>query len=530
MADLEADFANGDDDDDSKSPSDASKQGDQQVASIHSASKLLANLKPVMDEIRQIIDTVEPLEDNENIEETREYQLLLKANNLSESMDSEQAAVHKFIRDHYTARFPYLDDLVKNPVDYAKTVAIIKNGPLDDIKTIAAKTDNDLGVPLNRIISAPTVMVVTVEASRINTEPLSDDEMAKIVAACHNMIAFDNHRRLITEFTQTRMEKFAPNLTALVGSLTAAQLINYSNGLISLSEKPACNVPAMGNNKASGLGFATNVGIRNQGFLYHSPTVENVRDEHKKQAMRIVAAKVILAARIDRVHAHKDGAQGLAMRAQIDAQLDKIAEPPGQKGVRALPAPDDKPSRKRGGRRARKAKEATAQTEMSKAANRMAFGKEEKEVGYGDSVKGMGMIGASDTGRLRATQIDVRTRAKLSKKNPGWGGATEGSTTNLESFGDQASVLAARGLKVAGLGTALPGHTGTSSIAFTPVQGIELVDPNARKRKVEANDRWFNGGTFTQIGGAGTAQPLVKKDAAGFKVPMLPNKKQKTDN
>ena len=56
-------------------------------------------------------------------------------------------------------------------------------------------------------------------------------------------------------------------------------------------------------------------------------------------------------------------------------------------------------------------------TELRKAQNRMAFGKEEAETGYGtgDSTKGMGMIGSTDTGRVRAQQIDQRTRAKLSK-------------------------------------------------------------------------------------------------------------------
>jgi len=198
--------------------------------------------------------------------------------------------------------------------------------------------------------------------------------------------------------------------------------------------------------------------------------------------------------------------------------------------VIALPVPDEKPSRKRGGRRARKAKEATAMTEIRKAQNRMTFGKEEKEVGYGDSVKGMGMIGATDTGRLRAQQIDPKTRAKLSKKNPGWGGDTTlGAASSLKGFGagGTATSLRAQGLRTGGVG--LGGGAGTNSIAFTPVQGLELVDPRAReemnrKRKAE-DDRWFKGGSFTQLNGSSS-----KVDAGGFKVPALPMKKPKTDS
>jgi U4/U6 small nuclear ribonucleoprotein PRP31 len=177
----------------------------------------------------------------------------------------------------------------------------------------------------------------------------------------------------------------------------------------------------------------------------------------------------------------------------------------------------------------RKAKEATAMTEIRMAQNRMAFGKEEKEVGYGDSVKGMGMIGATDTGRLRAQQIDPKTRAKLSKKQgAGWGGDTTlGVASSLKGFGGSgtATSLRAQGLRTNGVGL---GGAGTSSIAFTPVQGLELVDPKAReemnrKRKAD-EDRWFKGGSFTQLGGSS------KVDAGGFKVPALPNKKPKTDS
>ncbi|KAI4265177.1 MAG: hypothetical protein L6R38_009605, partial [Xanthoria sp. 2 TBL-2021] len=57
--------------------------------------------------------------------------------------------------------------------------------------------------------------------------------------------------------------------------------------------------------------------------------------------------------------------------------------------------------------------------------------------------------------------------------------------------------------------------------------GLELVDPkikNELKRKrEEENDRWFKGGTFTQVGGGGGGGAgSGKVDAGGFKVPALP--------
>ena len=184
-------------------------------------------------------------------------------------------------------------------------------------------------------------------------------------------------------------------------------------------------------------------------------------------------------------------------------------------------------------------------TDLRKAQNRMAFGKEEVEVGYGnsDGTKGLGMIGAQDDGRIRATQIDQRTRAKLSKKNPGWGGTTPamgGTSTSLRGFGGTTSMLkGSAGLRTTGVGSGLRTQVGSatggmmSTVAFTPVQGLELVDPKMRaerERKMKAEeDRWFKGGTFTQIGGGaanGGGAGEAKLDSAGFKIPALPGVKK----
>jgi U4/U6 small nuclear ribonucleoprotein PRP31 len=41
----------------------------------------------------------------------------------------------------------------------------------------------------------------------------------------------------------------------------------------------------------------------------------------------------------------------------------------------------------------------------------------------------------------------------------------------------------------------------STSLSFTPVQGIEIVTPSlsAAQRVQAANDRWFAGGTFTHV-------------------------------
>ncbi|XWW93174.1 hypothetical protein V2A60_001103 [Cordyceps javanica] len=509
------------------------------VKDVRSVASLMATLEPILEKIAQYQSQPATQTTVGNIEDHPEYHLLTQSNSLSTQIDGEVALVHKFIRDHYSTRFPELERLVTTPLQYAKVVSIIGNCPMtsESIKALQTSTDNPLGVGLKAVLDGPSLMIVTIEATTSKGEEMAPEELARVRQACDMMIALHAAKTNLTEYVQSRMNIFAPNLTALIGSLTAAQLLNAAGGLTGLSKTPACNLPSWGSKKRQ-AGLATNIGVRQQGFLYNSDIIRGIPNDLKKQAMRIVAAKLVLAARVDRIHSSPDGSTGDNLKSQCLERLEKLTEPPPNKGARALPVPDDKPSRKRGGRRARKAKEALAMTELRQAQNRMAFGKEENEVGFGtgSGTVGLGMIGQANDGRIRAMQVDQRTRAKLSAKNKGWGVASTvggGAASTISGFGQTNSMdLRGKGLRTSGVGSTLGGGgagTGTaSSLAFTPVQGLELVAPKmqpelSKKRKAE-EDRWFQGGTFTQLSGAGSSG-----SSNGFKIPELPaSKRQNT--
>ena len=125
------------------------------------------------------------------------------------------------------------------------------------------------------------------------------------------------------------------------------------------------------------------------------------------------------------------GTYGETLRDKLEKHIDRLAAPPPSKVIKALPIPNDGPKKRRGGKRfvtftafcnlrdigltsispfrARRAKEAYAQTELRKLQNRMAFGEAEQEVGAFDQTKGMGMIGVA-TGKVRAGAGDAKTK------------------------------------------------------------------------------------------------------------------------
>ncbi|KAK8027997.1 pre-mRNA splicing factor [Apiospora marii] len=528
------------DEDEAKAKVEKMQLGD--VKDVRKVSTVMDRLEPLLKDIGRFqSQSLDAQAINVgNIEDNPEYKVLTESNTLSTQLDGEIMKVHKFIRDHYSARFQELETLVQNPVDYAKAVAILGNGPMDSdsIKSLQESTNNVLGESLKSVLDGPTLMIVTVEATTTKGQEVNQEELDRIIRACLMVVSMDRAKKTLTEYVQSRMNVFAPNLTRLLGSsLTAAQLINTAGGLTNLARTPACNIAAWGSKKQSNSAFATNIGVRQQGFVYQSPIIRGVPNDMKTKAMKAVTAKLVLAARADTGHTYPHGDYGDELHNQVLSRLDKLTAPPPNKGQRALPAPDDKPSRKRGGRRARKAKEATAMTDLRKAQNRMVFGKEEKEVGYGtgESTAGMGMIGASNDGRIRGIQIDNRTRAKLTQKHKGWGGATPvgGAASSLRGFGQGGGStidLRGKGIRTSGVGSTIGGGGGgaagtASSLAFTPVQGLELVDPKVQaelKRKRQADeDRYFKGGTFTQVSGSGS-----NNNNGTFKVPGQPPSKK----
>jgi len=241
---------------------------------------------------------------------------------------------------------------------------------------------------------------------------------------------------------------------------------------------PACNVQVLGKEKSLNRALSAATNVRNAGYIYYSNFVLNLPSEVRMKAQKMIAAKLTLAARIDRTHSFPDGSWGRKTKEELEKKIDKLLEPPPSKNIKALPAPLEAAKKKRGGRRARKEKELYAQSEMQKLKNRVEFGKEEQEVmGYG-TTEGLGMLGQNSSGpgagRIRAAQENNRNKGKVSNR----------TAARLAQYGQSS-------------GTATAQLAGTSSIAFTPVQGIELVDPTAQAAKIKAaNERYFGSGGF----------------------------------
>jgi len=161
--------------------------------------------------------------------------------------------------------------------------------------------------------------------------------------------------------------------------------------------------------------------------------------------------------------------------------LEKLQEPPPVKTVKPLPKPVEAPRKRRGGKRVRKGKERYAITELRRQANRTTFGDIGDDAYQEDLGYNRGNIGKGGTGRVRAAQIDEKTKVRISK-------TLHKNLQKQQVFGGTTTI------KKQISGTA-------SSVAFTPLQGLEIVNPQAVERRVnEANAKYFStSGTFLNL-------------------------------
>lgn len=106
------------------------------------------------------------------------------------------------------------------------------------------------------------------------------------------------------------------------------------------------------------------------------------------------------------------GTAGDKIKEMMMQRFEKIQEAPPAKINKPLPPPDDKPKKKRGGKRYRKQKERMAVSEMHKYANRLKFGAEGEQE-YAETGIGFGML-SQGIGKVRQA-ISKQQKVTLSK-------------------------------------------------------------------------------------------------------------------
>ena len=309
------------------------------------------SLKQHLQDIRQVTSSNQQQETTLTKKELerRDYQLLVQSNKQLHRLANELVKAHGQLCNAYHHKFPELEELIPNPLQYKNAVSVIRNQETMDMSTL-----ND---SLGKFLSSNQVLTVSVSASTTSGRQLTTQEWNSVQEALTYIDEIVQVQQELQRFVENRMQSVAPNVCALVGQTAlVAQLVGLAGGLEELSKIPACNLQVLGQVKQSSAaraGLSSNAATQaivdgavatrpNEGILVQCDLVQRLPKHMQKKALKAVAAKLALAARCDFVHNNTGssasiGTSGQSFRSEIERKFQKWQEPDKAPVLKALP-------------------------------------------------------------------------------------------------------------------------------------------------------------------------------------------------
>ncbi|MFX1571293.1 MAG: C/D box methylation guide ribonucleoprotein complex aNOP56 subunit [Promethearchaeota archaeon] len=120
-----------------------------------------------------------------------------------------------------------------------------------------------------------------------------------VKAYANQILSLNSYIEELESYLEDLMEKTAPNLRAIVGSLIGAKLISKAGGLKKLAYMPASRIQLLGAEKALYRFLRTGEKRPKHGLIFQWNQIRSAKPYHRGKIARIVAGKLGLSAKVD---------------------------------------------------------------------------------------------------------------------------------------------------------------------------------------------------------------------------------------
>ena len=370
-----------------------------------------------MEENEVILTFISNIEDKNKEKGENIIPFLEKANKFIIILNKKISEEISILKELYSPYFPELPTIVTNSYEYVKSIKVIEENKdllKNESKTGIKKINQELSFLPNNVLMALTFMLSS--SNVIN----SNQNSPEIKIKYDKILELFQEKNTLLNFISNNMKFLAPNLTLLLGAEISAKLVTEAGGLEELARTPSGNILNMGRHELNLEGFST-MNKYNNGYLTELKEYKDTIDSMKIKVLRRYANKTALAARKDaflnknkRKEEDKEENYGNELKKLIEEKVEKIKNDVQPILKKPLPRPDDKPSRKRGGKRVRGIKKKFELTEVRKLRNRMKFGEPEAE--YRDTGVGFGMLGIGGNGATLRVAINKNNKIITKKQ------------------------------------------------------------------------------------------------------------------
>lgn len=244
-----------------------------------------------------------------------EYEFVQECSRHVLTIEVEKTKVHKFIRDHYSVRFPELATLAStDSYTYARVVKIIGNA-VDDLAPCIEQ--------LRELLPSQLLCAACACAATTPGRSLIESELSVILEGCEELIGLEEAKQLILEYIQGRTVLICPNLCAFLGTGIASQLLAIAGSITAISTMDSDDLAKLGSQNSTTSG----VKIKSAGFLVNCDLVACHPPELRQKALRLVATRATNLARIDDNRRAADSSEGLRAREELKRKMVEWTDP-----------------------------------------------------------------------------------------------------------------------------------------------------------------------------------------------------------
>jgi len=258
--------------------------------------KLALELKWVssQSELNQILSKVNIELTKSKIREVKKDRIVIQAIGMLDELDRVINVFSERLREWYGLYFPELERTVQSHEKFAEIVSKGRKDGLNEFQNLV---------------------------SRSAGMDFSEEDISQMQDFAKSILGLFEIKKGLTKYVERTAGETMPNFSAVAGPLLGARLLSVAGSLDKLSMMPSSTIQLLGAEKAlfrhlKGEGKAPKYGI-----LFGHPLIQQAPKEQKGKVARLVAAKLSMAARLDRFSG-KD--EGESLRKQLEESVRKI--------------------------------------------------------------------------------------------------------------------------------------------------------------------------------------------------------------
>jgi nucleolar protein 56 len=244
------------------------------------------------------------------------------------------------IREWYGLHFPELDAIMQSLTAYCEIVS-----RAGDRKNIDQAVMKDIGLQ-----EKADVIVDAARSSKGGA--ISMDNLSVLQSFAEEIKHLSSIRDSLTKHLEQEMDKVAPNTKEILGATIGARMIARVGSLDRLAMLPASTIQVIGAERALFRALKTGSRPPKHGIIFQHPLVHSAPKWQRGKIARAIAAKVVIAARIDAYKGVKEPSIVTKLNERIEEIRQKYKEPvEHEERFEERPRPRFKKRREREGRR-----------------------------------------------------------------------------------------------------------------------------------------------------------------------------------